>query len=103
MTLRMPEKLQARLRAYADYHCLPVNAVVRLALLNYLDYQETRLPRKPALQPVSASPPESEQLARARVPPPAGKHRVNDPCHCGSGRKYKRCHKGEDERREARL
>lgn len=23
----------------------------------------------------------------------------NDPCHCGSGRKYKKCHQAEDERR----
>lgn len=26
----------------------------------------------------------------------------NDPCHCGSGRKYKRCHLAEDEERERR-
>jgi hypothetical protein len=25
----------------------------------------------------------------------------NDPCHCGSGKKYKRCHLAEDERRAA--
>jgi hypothetical protein len=27
----------------------------------------------------------------------------NDPCHCGSGKKYKKCHLAEDERRESRL
>lgn len=25
----------------------------------------------------------------------------NDPCHCGSGKKYKKCHEAEDEAKEA--
>jgi hypothetical protein len=36
-----------------------------------------------------------------RVPPPATRTRRlgrNDPCHCGSGRKYKKCHLSEDAR-----
>lgn len=36
--------------------------------------------------------------ATAPAPPPPKLGR-NDPCHCGSGRKYKRCHMAEDEER----
>ena len=30
-------------------------------------------------------------------PPEAGKLGRNDPCHCGSGQKYKKCHEAADD------
>ena len=46
------------------------------------------------LKPVFDAEPEGEEktAAAAPVPPPEGKPGRNDPCPCGSGKKYKKCH-----------
>lgn len=94
MTLRLPAQLQDRVKVHAEYFGLSSNAVIRLALINYLDFHEAR--RKPAraAQDTAA---EGRPANRAQEDVP--KLGVNELCHCGSGRKYKRCHMREDEQR----
>jgi preprotein translocase subunit SecA len=59
------------------------------------DPKEDPLPARPA--PGLAAPPSGpivapRQSPGAGAPPPQGKVGRNDPCPCGSGRKYKKCH-----------
>lgn len=63
--------------------------------------------RTPARKPEAAKPPAKPAAARPEAPrgkldPAGAKQRLsatgrNDPCPCGSGRKYKKCHLGDDE------
>src|SRR5436190_7166712 len=49
--------------------------------------------RLAGLDPVFATAEESAEVQEAEPPPaPAGKVGRNDPCPCGSGKKYKKCH-----------
>jgi uncharacterized protein YecA (UPF0149 family) len=49
--------------------------------------------RLQGLDPVFAAAEEDEQESEPEPPPPpAGKVGRNDPCPCGSGKKYKKCH-----------
>ena len=50
--------------------------------------------RLAGLDPVFAAPEESEAPEEADAPPPAANAKVgrNDPCPCGSGKKFKKCH-----------
>ena len=49
--------------------------------------------RLAGLEPVFATAEESGEVQEAEPPPPAsGKVGRNDPCPCGSGKKYKKCH-----------
>ena len=55
--------------------------------------QDERRPQAPRGQPVEA--PKIETYRRDK--PKVGR---NDPCYCGSGKKYKACHLAEDEAAE---
>jgi len=50
--------------------------------------------RLAGLEPVFAAEEESTEPENEAepAPPPAGKVGRNDPCPCGSGKKYKKCH-----------
>jgi uncharacterized protein YecA (UPF0149 family) len=51
--------------------------------------------RLAGLDPVFATAEESEEeeyQQPSAAPPPSGKVGRNDPCPCGSGKKYKKCH-----------
>jgi hypothetical protein len=48
--------------------------------------------RLAGLDPVFAAEEESLEPEKEAQPPPAGKVGRNDPCPCGSGKKYKKCH-----------
>jgi len=51
--------------------------------------------RLAGLDPVFAADESTEQEDEPEAPPaapPAGKVGRNDPCPCGSGKKYKKCH-----------
>jgi preprotein translocase subunit SecA len=53
------------------------------------------LERAPVRRPVAvAAGAASGAASGARGPEPAGKNKIgrNDPCYCGSGKKYKKCH-----------
>jgi hypothetical protein len=52
----------------------------------------TRLPARARSEPELASPPSVPAMIR-NVGPKLGR---NDPCWCGSGKKYKKCHLGKD-------
>jgi hypothetical protein len=48
--------------------------------------------RLAGLDPVFASDDPDQEIEQAEPPPPTGKPGRNDPCPCGSGKKYKKCH-----------
>lgn len=48
------------------------------------------------LPPTTIQAPPAQPLPAARLTPPARKPGRNDPCWCGSGRKYKQCHLNAD-------
>ena len=83
-TLRLPEVLKARAAAYADQLGISVNALLAVALKDYLDAREGRAgarEKRPASPlPASAAPQTIHRAGR------------NEPCPCGSGKKYKLCH-----------
>lgn len=84
LNVRLPVGLHQRLGFVAEEYGLSMNAMAVLAVDNYVGYVEThrRLPgghsrkHRPVPEPV----------------PPVTKPGRNEPCHCGSGRKYKQCH-----------
>ncbi|WP_425600620.1 SEC-C metal-binding domain-containing protein [Pinirhizobacter soli] len=105
---RFPDELRAEATAYASSIGLSVNALVCVALRDYLD---ARKGLQPGRQGVGVEAPQthlSGAKAFAAVDAIAGPKRtkagpgidplqvpkvgVNDPCPCGSGQKYKRCH-----------
>ncbi|MBN1484379.1 MAG: SEC-C domain-containing protein [Chloroflexia bacterium] len=74
------------------------------ALCRELAPELDELPLKRPLRPADVPLPDRDS-PRFRPPPPrppADKPGRNDPCWCGSGKKYKRCHLREDEEQERR-
>ncbi len=55
-----------------------------------------RPPDKPDLPPPNKTPPQRKKKA----PPSSQRIGRNDPCWCGSGKKYKHCHRRTDQRRK---
>jgi preprotein translocase subunit SecA len=53
----------------------------------YANIQERKMRAQAALMGLAVPPP----IAPARAPRKIGR---NDPCHCGSGKKFKKCHGG---------
>ncbi len=101
LTLRLPEPLKAEAAAYADSLGLSINALCTVALRDYLDARQ-RAPQvvapallpapAPALAPASAAVPRRRPAAPVPEPQRVPKVGRNDPCPCGSGRKFKVCH-----------
>lgn len=97
-TLRFPDPLKAEATAYADTLGVSLNALCAIALRDYLDARKG----KPAALRGSVGPqakPEPFRPAGSSVVPARGltgqvvpKVGANQPCPCGSGRKYKQCH-----------
>jgi hypothetical protein len=94
-TLRFPDPLKAEATAYADALGVSLNALCAIALRDYLD---SRKP-KPAALPAKVGPQATAAPARASVGLPVAlggkpvpRVGANQPCPCGSGEKYKRCH-----------
>lgn len=94
MTLRLPSELKAEADALAARLGISVNALVAVALRDYLDGRRTARPFEPAVEPPAA--PEVKRrelealqdllaapdaLPRSRFTPPK---RPTDPCPCGS-------------------
>lgn len=106
-TLRLPDELQAEATTYAARLGISLNALCAVALRDYLD---ARLPVA-ALHPGAGPVPASTRLSGTKAmhalgavtstasrtqseskTPPVPKVGANEPCPCGSGEKYKRCH-----------
>ncbi|MFC5525831.1 YlcI/YnfO family protein [Rhodanobacter ginsengisoli] len=90
LTLRLPPELASQAADVAAQQGLTMNAFIVQAVRNWVTYQGKRLGSTglPSTGPVRSS-------ARAITAPPVQtvpKVGANDPCPCGSGQKYKRCH-----------
>jgi len=82
LNVRMPPHIHLELAEIAYENGLSMNSVAVMALQNYIGYVTSngRLPG------THAKPQRARQRAES-VERPAR----NAPCHCGSGKKYKRC------------
>lgn len=98
LNLRLPEDLRVQAQALAERNGLSLNALCVLALRSHVDWQSGKVPPRLIAsmnrangRPASAlsSPVHAEMLASTTVVPRVG---ANQPCPCGSGEKYKRCH-----------
>jgi uncharacterized protein YecA (UPF0149 family) len=91
LTLRLPPDLAEQAAAVADQQGLTVNAFIVQAVRNWADYQGKRMARfsPPAVGPARSS---SRATALSTTVQSVPKVGPNQPCPCGSGRKYKRCH-----------
>lgn len=110
----MPETVKFNLRLPADLHAeaaelakssgLSLNAFVLLALRNWTDYQSGKRSQRATARPAPARRPQAtaatprpapaKPAIEARTPASFPKVGRNDPCPCGSGLKFKRCHGG---------
>jgi hypothetical protein len=106
-TLRLPDALKADADAYAAQVGVSLNALCLVALRDYLDARSASAPVQPArreaaLPPAApVVPAQRVGLEKARGQAEGVQQRVvsqmprvgaNQPCPCGSGEKYKRCH-----------
>ena len=94
-TLRFPDSLKAEASAYADTLGVSLNALCAIALRDYLDARKAA----PAALPVKVGPQAAGVAPRVKAGPPEAqggkpvpKVGANQPCPCGSGKKYKQCH-----------
>lgn len=84
LNLRLPADLYAEAASLAEMDGISINAFLTLGVRNWVAY------RKRGMQ-VQARP--APRAVEAPTPPPvSGKVGRNDPCPCGSGRKFKLCH-----------
>ena len=96
--LRLPPDLQQRAADLAQAQGISLNAFITLAVGSWVDYQTKKRPptASAGLQaPTAPAPRTNRVISKAddftpyRAPPKVGR---NDPCPCGSGKKYKACH-----------
>ncbi len=103
LTLRLPDPLKAEAQAYAEGLGVSLNALCAVALRDYLDDRKGKPAQPPARvasrAPVSSPAPTvpvrkaaPSPAARRPTGPPVPKVGRNEPCPCGSGKKYKQCH-----------
>lgn len=95
LNLRLPADLHADLLDLAAWECTSANAVMVAALRNWVAYRGraraglTSGAGNPARGRSPAAPSPSTSAAVGAPVPKVG---PNQPCPCGSGQKYKRCH-----------
>lgn len=85
LNLRLPQDLYAEAAATAEALGISLNAFLVLATRNWTQYQRRNL----APPAAAASTTGTRTPTRAGTLPVVGR---NDPCPCGSGLKFKRCH-----------
>lgn len=95
-TLRLPDALKADAESYASGLGISLNALCAVALRDYLD-KRAATDKLPGALTYGAKPVRGQQnpppaVAAAPAPLPVAKVGANQPCPCGSGQKYKRCH-----------
>lgn len=105
-TLRLPDELQAEATAYAARLGISLNALCAVALRDYLDARlpvaalqqgagllpPTRLSGAKAMHALGAATSTANRTHSEGKTPPVPKVGANEPCPCGSGEKFKRCH-----------
>lgn len=84
LNLRLPADLYAEAASLAQAQGISLNAFLTLGVRNWVAYQ-----RRGMQAPTRPAPPAVEDPTRPAV---SGKVGRNDPCPCGSGRKWKVCH-----------
>lgn len=94
--LRIPPDLHQQAAGMAQAMGISLNAFTVLALRNWTQYQARGLgqtqARTTARRPASTA---TKPIASPPTKPASwGKIGRNEPCPCGSGRKYKLCHGG---------
>lgn len=100
LNLRLPPDLREAAQQLANYQGISLNALCCIALRSHVQYQgkvlghlsqapPRRQPAKPAATVSIEDEPEALPQQVIRVTPKVG---ANQPCPCGSGQKYKRCH-----------
>lgn len=107
VNLRLAVALKAEALEYAQSLGISLNALVAVAVREYLDVRKrprtevaagTRVaapaPTRARRAPTPAAPasPEAAEGAPSKARGDVPKVGRNDPCPCGSGLKYKRCH-----------
>ncbi|OHE86376.1 MAG: hypothetical protein A2579_00560 [Lysobacterales bacterium RIFOXYD1_FULL_69_11] len=109
LNLRLPPALKSEAAAYAQTLGISLNALAAVALRDYLDARQ-RSPEQPTAEgggsgvaaprpaPAAARPTSTavrmDQKPTAPSPRATPKVGRNDPCPCGSGKKFKQCHGG---------
>lgn len=98
VNLRLSPDLKSDAAAYAKSLGISLNALVAVAVRDYLDARSP-IDQDNSRSPVTLPEPPVRPSPAVRQPPPAAAAPVpkagrNDPCPCGSGRKYKVCHGG---------
>lgn len=98
VNLRLSPDLKSDAAAYAKSLGISLNALVAVAVRDYLDARSRIDQDNSRLSVASPQSPVPLSTAVAKPPPvsaaPVPKAGRNDPCPCGSGRKYKLCHGG---------
>lgn len=112
MTLRLPPDLQEQAAELAQYLGCSLNALTIQALRNFIEYRNRQRPARAGLQATTATASTKGLVSRTtttalaatapRPSPASGNPTIarssvarvgaNQPCPCGSGKKYKRCH-----------
>ncbi|OPX94969.1 MAG: hypothetical protein A4E62_02780 [Syntrophorhabdus sp. PtaU1.Bin002] len=89
LTIRFPDVLKDKMKACADEMGLSLNSLVLVATDAYLRGRTSEKVDdvKESLKPESSPP-----VAAKKPERPIPKVGRNDPCPCGSGKKYKKCH-----------
>ena len=84
VNLRLPSDLYAEAASLAQHQGISLNAFLTMAVRNWVTYQKRGIGASAGLQPTTLKAPPS--------PVSSGNVGRNDPCPCGSGRKFKVCH-----------
>ena len=97
LSLRIPDEILKWLNDASEVSGLPVSVITRnLLIADYTSRQKRLLDIKPPQDPATKNkPPKRERggkISKAQKEAPVPKVGRNDPCSCGSGKKYKKCH-----------
>ena len=93
--LRLPPDLKAQAEAVGAYNGLSLNALCVMALRSFVPYLARKGMPPPGfagLQATTAPAPSPDRFAKVATSAAVPVVGANQPCPCGSGQKYKRCH-----------
>ena len=89
--VRLSDPLRGEAVAFARSIGISLSALVAVSVRDYLDARQ-----RPVEQPAGAGGLSLAPASHSPAPRPVSLAKVgrNDPCPCGSGKKYKQCHGG---------